>query len=209
MAANAVGAYIESNGIADIDALVSYAFYVAQYYGTASASLAAAIYDAVANSEGKHLPPAEMAPSPTYGDVAKQVQGTLKHSQNTESIKSAVSRLVKLQGQDTLLNNAIRDQAEFAWIPSGDTCPFCIMLASNGWRKISKKALKNGHAEHIHTNCDCTYMIRHSSDFDVEGYDPEKYYQMYSEAEGRTGTEKVNAMRRMVYGNNRDGIAVN
>lgn len=199
MAANAIGAYIASNGLSDIDALITYAFYVAQYFGTAAASLAAIMYDTVANAEGKSLPPAELADSFTYGDVAKQIYGTLKHSQNPEELKGAVSRLVKLQGQDTLLNNAIRDKAEFAWIPSGDSCPFCIMLASNGWRPISKSALKNGHAEHIHANCDCTYMIRHSSDFEIEGYDPEKYYEMYDEAEGNTGEEKVNYMRRMRY----------
>lgn len=198
-AANAVIRYIDLNGLADVDALVRYAYYVADYYGTASASIAAIMYDAITEASGKYYPPAELADSPSYGDVAKQVQGTLKHSQNPEKIASSVSRLVKLQGQDTLLNNAIRDKAEFAWIPSGDTCPFCIMLASNGWRKISKKALKNGHAEHIHANCDCTYMIRHSSDFDVEGYEPEKYYQRYLNAEGNTGKEKVNYMRRMRY----------
>lgn len=197
MAGNAVGAYIENNGLSDIDALITYAFYVAQYFGTAAASLAATIYDAVVDSEGKHYPPAEMAEGPTYGDVAKQVYGTLKHSQNPEELKGAVSRLVKLQGQDTLLNNAIRDKAEFAWIPSGDSCPFCIMLASNGWRPISKKALKKGHAEHIHANCDCTYMIRHSKDFEVEGYDPEAYRKIYYQAKGNTGEEKINYMRRM------------
>ena len=203
MAGDAVGSYIDKNGLTDTDALVTYSFYVAQYYGTAAASLAATIYDAVVDSERLHYPPAEMADSPTYGDVAKQVYGTLKHSQNPEELKGAVSRLVKLQGQDTLLQNGIRDQAEFAWIPSGDTCPFCIMLASNGWRPISKKALRNGHAEHIHANCDCTYMIRHSKDFEVEGYDPEVYRKMYDEAEGNTGEEKVNSMRRMFYAQNK------
>ena len=199
MAGDAVGAYILKNGLSDIDALITYSFYVAQYYGTAAASLAATIYDAIVDAEGMYFPPAEMAESPTYGDVAKQIYGTMKHSENPEELKAAVSRLVKLQGQDTLLDNAIRDKAEFAWIPSGDSCPYCIMLASNGWRPISKKALRNGHAEHIHANCDCTYMIRHSSDFDIEGYDPDRYYQMYENAEGNTGTEKVNSMRRMRY----------
>lgn len=203
MASNAIGAYIASNGLSDIDALITYAFYVAQYFGTAAASLAAIMYDTVANAEGKSLPPAELADSLTYGDVAKQIYGTLKHSQNPEELKGAVSRLVKLQGQDTLLQNGIRDHAEFAWIPSGDTCPFCIMLASNGWRPISNKALKNGHAEHIHANCDCTYMIRHSKDFEVEGYDPEVYRQMYDEAEGKTPEEKINSMRRMFYAQNK------
>ncbi len=80
----------------------------------------------------------------------------------------------KLASADTLAKNALRDGAEWAWIPSGDTCPFCLMLASQGWVKASKKALKNGHCKHIHANCDCTYAVRFSHDTDVAGYDPDK-----------------------------------
>lgn len=195
--------YIEQNGLDNTTELVDYAYLVANTYGDASSALAAAMYDVITELEGKFYPPAEPAPQISYGEVAKQVQGTMKRTQNTEKISSSVGRLVKMQGQDTLLQNGIRDQAEFAWIPHGDTCAFCIMLASNGWRKISKKALRNGHAEHIHANCDCSYMIRHSSNFDVEGYDPEKYYEIYSNAEGNTGTEKVNSMRREFYAQNK------
>ena len=60
-----------------------------------------------------------------------------------------------------LLKNAVRDGAEWAWVPHGDTCPFCITLASNGWQKASRKVLKGGHAEHIHANCDCAVSYTH------------------------------------------------
>lgn len=64
---------------------------------------------------------------------------------------------------------------------------------------MSKKALKNGHAEHIHPNCDCTYAVRFDGKSNVEGYDPEKYLDMYYEADGSTPQERINAMRRMQY----------
>ena len=195
--------YVQKNGFENTDELVDYAYAVANTYGNASASLSAAMYDAVTELEGKFYPAAEPAEPIPYGEVARQVQGTMKNSKKAESVAAAVGRLVKLQGQDTLLNNGIRDGAEFAWIPHGDTCAFCITLASNGWRPISKKAMKNGHAEHIHANCDCSYMIRHSSDVDVEGYDPEKYYEMYSNAEGKNGKQKINALRRQFYAANK------
>lgn len=198
--------YVQKNGFGNTQELVDYAYVVANTYGTASASLAAAMYDAVVELEGKFYPPAEPAEPIPYGEVAKQVQGTMKNSQNVENIAAAVGRLVKLQGQDTLLQNGIRDGAQFAWIPNGDTCAFCIMLASNGWRNISKKALKKGHAEHIHSNCNCSYMVRHSSDFNVEGYDPDKYYDIYADAEGDTTNEKLDYIRRIVYAKNKDRI---
>ena len=71
---------------------------------------------------------------------------------------------------------------------------------------MSKNALKNGHAEHIHSNCDCTYMIRHSDNFNVAGYDPQKYADMYYDADGKTPKQKINSMRRKFYAENREEI---
>ncbi len=205
-AAKLVREYIEKNGIEDVQALIDYSYKVAAKYGNASASLAAMMYDVVADLEEVVLPAAELAELPKYGEVAKAVQGTLKTSQNAEEISGAVSRLVKRTGQDTILQNAQRDRAQFAWIPAGETCAFCITLASRGWQYMSKNALKNGHAEHIHSNCDCTYMIRHSDNFNVAGYDPEKYADMYYDADGTKPKEKINSMRRKFYAENREEI---
>lgn len=205
-AGDAVKAYVAKNGFTDVKALINYAYHIADQYGSASASLAALMYDTVTELEGAFYPAAELAASPTYGDVAKAVNGTLKTSQNPEELGGCVARLVKMCGQDTLLHNAMRDGAQFAWIPSGDTCPFCIMLASRGWQYMSAKALKGGHCEHIHSHCDCTYMIRHSSDFNVKGYDPDKYLEQYNNADGAGWRNKVNAMRREQYAKDADEI---
>ena len=119
-----------------------------------------------------------------------------------EIIAAAIGRLVKRTGVDTTMQNALRDGAQWAWIPSGETCAFCITLASRGWQRASRKAIKNGHAEHIHANCDCTYAVRHSSGSDVAGYDPDRYRRMYDDAEGRSSKAKINALRRQFYAEN-------
>lgn len=198
--------WIRKNGFADRDALIDYAYAVATKYGEGSAALTAAMYDAIAEMQGKILPAAEVAPTPGYGEVAKTVNGTLKHSQNPNSVSNAISRLVKRTGADTMLKNAERDGAQFAWVPSGDTCAFCITLASRGWQYMSKKALKNGHAEHIHANCDCTYAIRFDGKSGVKGYDPQKYQDMYYGVEGSTPNERINSLRRMHYEQNKELI---
>ena len=179
--------------------LIDYAYAIVTKYGEATAALSAEMYDAVAILEGAYLAPAELAPLATYGDVAKAVNGTLLQSQNVEEIASAAVRWVKMAGADTTLQNAVRDKAEFAWIPRGETCAFCLTLASRGWQTASKKILKDGHAEHIHSNCDCQYTVRHNDRMTVEGYDPDKYLSMYRHAEGRTPTDKINSMRRAAY----------
>lgn len=205
-ASDLIVAYINEHGLDDVQDLVSYANKVVMKYGSASASMNALMYDTIAELEGMMLPAAELAALPEYGDVAKSVYGTLKTSQNAEEIGGAVSRLVKQTGQDTMLQNALRDKAEFAWIPVGETCAFCLTLASRGWQTISTRALRNGHAEHIHSNCDCSYMVRHNSNFDIAGYHPEKYQKMYYDAEGNKPKDKINAMRREFYAENKEEI---
>ena len=138
------------------------------------------------------------AETPDYGTVAKMVKATIT---SPSAMIQGVSRLVKQAGADTTLQNARRDRAQFAWIPHGDTCAFCLMLASNGWRNQSQNAMKNGHASHIHSNCDCTYAVRFDSRTTVAGYDPDRYLEQYRAANG-----DLNAMRRADYQANKDII---
>ena len=178
-------------------AAIDYAFGVATKYGEAAAELACEMYDAVALASGVSLAAAEPAATATWDEVARAVQGTLKTG-NAETVAASVGRQVKMTGVDTTMQNAIRDGAEWAWVPKGLTCAFCVTLASRGWQRASKKALRGGHAEHIHANCDCTYAIRFDSRTNVAGYEPEKYLDMYNATRG-SATDKINAMRRAAY----------
>ena len=205
-AAEKMREYVRENGFGDMNALIDYAYALVTRYGEGSAALAAAMYDAVAEMSGKLFDPAVPAETADYSQVARTVQGVAKASQDPDAMGSAVGRMVKQAGADTTLQNALRDGAEFAWVPHGDTCAFCITLASRGWQKASQKAVKGGHAEHIHNNCDCTYAIRFDGKDGVAGYDPDKYRAMYDAAEGDTPQEKINAMRRENYAEHREEI---
>lgn len=202
--------YIETRGLPtselEEDAMIDAAYAIAAKYGAASAALSARMYDATAALSGRTLPAALPAEVPTIHEVAKAVVGTTK-SGNPEIISAAIGRLVKQTGVDTTMQNAIRDRAEWAWIPQGETCAFCIALASNGWQRASREAMRGGHAEHIHANCDCTYAIRWDSSSTVSGYDPEKLRRMYDDAApGKNSETKINAMRREFYAKNREEI---
>lgn len=186
-----------------MERLVRYGYGLATKYGEGASALASEMYEALAELSGKAVPPAVPAPTAKYGEVAKAVYGTKLQSDKPEVMAGSIGRLVKMAGVDTMQQNALRDGAEWAWIPSGDTCAFCLTLASRGWQKASKKAIKNGHAEHVHANCDCTYAIRFNSDVDVEGYDPEALKSMYDEAEGATPNDKINYLRRRFYAENK------
>ena len=185
--------------------LVDYAYGVATKYGEGAAAASCEMYDAVAALSGAKVKPAAPAATATMSDVQKAVYGTM--NMNDEVTPAAIARLVKRAGADTTLHNAIRDKAEWAWIPNGDTCSFCIALASQGWQPASRDQLDGGHAEHIHANCDCTFAIRFNDSTDVAGYHPEEYRKMYDSADpGGSSKDKINAMRREAYQENKDKI---
>ena len=218
--------YVTSHNIESeeaINRLVDYAFAVATKYGEGAAALATQMYDAIAAGEGVWVPPANPAPTATHNETSAAIRGSRLFSKDPEVIGGAVSRLVKQAGADTTLFNARRDGAQFAWIPSGDTCAFCLVLASRGWQRAGKKSLGNTHAGHIHNNCDCTYAVSFNGETDIEGYgDGERYRKMYENApldhwntpdgeppKGDEGAERdtpknrINALRRQAYGKNK------
>ena len=191
--------YVAAHGTEDGPALIAYAHALVTKYGEGSAELACQMYDALAEASKANVPAAEPAATAEYGEVARMVNATKR--QNPANLPNGVRRLVKRAGADTTLHNAIRDGAEWAWVPHGDTCPFCMMLASNGWQKASAKLLKGGHASHIHANCDCEFAVRFDGSTTVAGYDPEKYLRQY-----RAAGSDVNAMRRIDYAARKDAI---
>lgn len=209
-AASELAKYINKQGgldAVDRDALVGYAYGLVTKYGEGAAAAAAEMYDAIAVLSCASVAPAVPAQTATFAETAKAINGTMKTG-NAEIVVNSAGRLVKMAGVDTTIQNALRDGAEWAWIPNGDTCAFCLMLASNGWQRASKKVLKGGHAEHIHANCDCTFAIRFDKNTNVKGYTPERYKRMYDSAEGSSAKEKLNSMRRDFYALNKNkGLA--
>ena len=198
-AADLMQAWIDKNGLDDEDGLIQYAYALATKYGEASATLSSEMYDYMASMMNAGVPAAVPAETASMREVAKGTMWGKYHSPS--QIPSVISRQVRQAGADTMIQNARRDGAEWAWIPQGDTCAFCITLASRGWQPASKAVLKGNHAEHIHQNCDCTFAIAFKpsdkNQYDYV-YDPEKYRDMYYGAEGETPSEKINAIRRKI-----------
>ena len=200
-------AWILANGgyqSIQFETAIAKAYAIASKYGEASASLSALFYDAIAEVSGASVPSAIVAETATLGEVSKAIYGASTFSQNDNYISGIVGRFVKQAGADTTMQNAVRDGAEWAWIGTGDSCAYCELLSANGWQRASKETLKGNHAEHIHANCDCQFMIRFNSDTSVQGYKPNT--SLYYETEGRTMEEKANTLRRQRYSEQKDEI---
>ena len=203
-AARLVSEWVEKYGLEDVQASIDYSFVIAKNYGEAAAAWAAQVYDELAEFSEAYVPAAEVAETASYSDVAKTINGVLKQSQNASLIGSSIGRLVKKAGADTTLKNASRDRAQYAWIAIGDTCPFCLGIAAEGWKTASGS---KGATEHLHGNCDCTYSVRFNKDTKIAGYDPERYQRMFDNAEGDTEEEKLNYLRREAYAENKEEIS--
>ena len=201
----------------EINSVIDYCYGISRKYGEAAAELAAQMYDYIAAASGVKVPSAVPAETADMAEVAKTVVGTLKTG-NSEIVSNAIGRLVKKTGVNTTIKNAVRDGASYAWVPHGDTCAFCIMLASNGWMS-GGAGLKNGQAAHIHANCDCTYAVSFNGKTRVAGYDPEYYKELYYFEHDENGNvkmengepverggnweSKLNGMRRDFYAQNK------
>ena len=197
--------YIEKHGMEDPQKIIDYATQLAQKYGKGSGQLAAEMYDEIAQISGANVPAAEVANVATREEIAEALLDPLKKG-SPKLVGNVVNAAVKRVSADTMTKNALRDGAEWAWIPNGDTCAFCLTIASNGWQRASENILKKGHAQHIHANCDCNFCVRFDSKTDVAGYHPEKYLEIYEDADGRSSKDKINAIRREQYAENKDKI---
>jgi hypothetical protein len=193
--------------------LIDIAYGISTKYGEASAAISAEMYDAVAELSRAGVQAAIPAETASYSEVAKTVNGIIKNTGNEDILAQGIGRLVKMAGTDTMLSNAYRDRggskrkhsgAQVAWIPSGDSCAFCLMLASKGWQRQTQWGEHN-HSEHIHANCDCTYMVRFGDNLDVEGYDPQALQDYYYDS-GSTQKERLDSMSRDLYAENKDEI---
>ena len=180
------------------DIIEDVAYGLVQQYGDAAASVACEFYDTLAENAGANVPDAEAAEPAGYDDVRNVVQ-----SRPVTESPGAVGRFVKQAAEETMLQNCKRDHGEFAWVPSpGAKCAFCIMVASNGWRKIRS----SDHAEHLHHNCKCEYVVRFDETTEVDGYEPEKLKEIYDNAEGTKWQEKLRSMQREKYEEYKDEI---
>ena len=77
--------------------------------------------------------------------------------------------------------NKPQSGVRFARVPSGgETCPFCIMLASRGAVYYSEQTA--GADGHYHANCRCR-IVPSWGLAEIEGYDPDLYYDMWKHPE--------------------------
>jgi hypothetical protein len=184
--------------------LQSKAIELVERYGPADATLSAGMYDEIMAAQSANVPLAEVAATSPVAEIGADIGKAFKRATSSESAQvltsQVVGRHIKRCGIRTMRDNAARDHAMWAWVCIGDTCAFCRALGSNGWQDASRKVLRGSHADHIHANCDCDFMVKMPGEtLDIEGYDPESLLDEYEETDGMSSQDRINAMRRADY----------
>jgi hypothetical protein len=180
----------EKHGGGDVAALRNAAYETIEavllyYADTCAAARAAEYYDAVRQAQGfsggySAVAESMRDPDATLGAVkyfvGKVVEGapevfvSLCVTRIDEEIRRAANRCVA--------HNARKDPAKprYARVPRGETCGFCLMLASFGFNAKTEEA-----ASHSHAHCDCRIVPGFDGKTKVRGYDPDGMYERYNE----------------------------
>ena len=153
-------------------------------YATASAQAGAAMVSYTTNGEAS----AELQiPTRDYFEQsvryhARELFGGAGVEAFSNRVASAVSRSVRRAADRTAMAAKGNDGSEvrFARVPRGETCGFCIMLASRGFVYLSMESageMPFGFND-FHDHCDCA-VYASTDDIDIEGYDPDAYLERY------------------------------
>lgn len=119
-------------------------------------------------------------PEATEGAVRAFAQDLVDEKPVEQFIGKCADRIdyeTRRAANECMAHNARRDPRKPKWarVPVGsETCSFCIMLASRGFAYQNEDT-----ASHAHANCDCRVIVSWDKSPSAQGYDPDKYYEMW------------------------------
>lgn len=180
----------ERNGGGDVAALREAAYEAIEdvlnsYADTYAAARAAEYYDAVRKAQGfpgSYSAVAESLRNPdaTLGAVRAFV-GKVAEGKAQAFLTLCLQRIdteTRRAANKCVAYNASKDPAKpwYGRVPRGETCGFCLMLASFGFYAKTVAA-----AEHAHPNCDCRIVPGFPGETTVKDYDPDGMYERYND----------------------------
>lgn len=172
-------------------------------YTDAAAQAGADLYDAVRAAQVGEAMGATATSGydrdATKGAVRALVQQIVDGKPVEQFNRSVLDRVdyeVRRAENVSVAENAARDplHPRYARVPTGvETCEFCIMLASRGFVYTSREA-----ASHAHASCDCRVVPGFQGATEVEGYDPDAYYELWRKSEDLKNDQVPVAQREAI-----------
>lgn len=100
-------------------------------------------------------------------------------------LQNVINDSIRTTGSANLRRDYERGLTGGKWarVPVGDTCAWCLMLASQGAWYLSEESALGKEAGHYHNGCDCT-AVYHADPESIAGYTKlTKYKEMYYDAD--------------------------
>lgn len=177
--------------------LVDAATHVAAKYSYLGCELGAQWYDLCSELAGIGAEPAEYG-DPDLDGIGARAEARLDGAEPTEAarpvfnafLQDVINDSIRMTGNANLHRDYERGICGGKWtrVPVGDTCAWCLMLASQGaWYVSERSALNRGGIEgdHYHDGCDCK-AVYHADAESIGGYSKlDGYKKMYYDAENR------------------------
>ena len=179
--------------------VIDIAVSLGEKYSLLGAELGAQWYDLCSELAGIDAEAAEVAEVDT-DTVDAKTRSMFERSQQptaqavfNDLMQTLVNDSIRQTGEANLWRDYERGVAGGRWarVPVGDTCAWCLMLASQGAWYLSEKTALGGHAGHYHEGCNCV-AVYHANPDSIRGYEKlGKYKQMYYDADNaRRANEK-------------------
>lgn len=178
---------------------------VAEEYGLQEQELGAQWYEFCAERAGVRVD-AALVDEIDYERIDRHFDRILEDYENGDSTWDDVERDVREAFEyemrnlerETIIQNLDRDErqagrrwrqtrraamkAGYARVPVGETCAWCLMLASLGYFYRSEETALGVEPDHYHAHCDCI-AVPYSGPTAIEGYDDyDMYFDMYATA---------------------------
>lgn len=170
--------------------LFSIATQLGEKYSLLGSELGAQWYDLCTQLAEIEAEPAELSPVSTE-DINARVTAAMNadpgliDSVFNSYLQNIVNDSIRRTGNANLWRDYERGLAGGKWarVPVGETCAWCLMLASNGAWYLSEETALGTSANHYHSDCNCV-AVYHADAESIKGYkDLEKYKQMYYTAD--------------------------
>ncbi len=178
-----------------VDEVMDAAREVAYKYRMLGSELGAQWYDLCAELAGVDVDAADLdvidedALARRAANVARSQAAQINPVESfTAFLQAQIAEEIRTTGMMNLDRDYERGTrgARWARVPVGETCAWCLMLASNGtWYKSEKSALFGEHGDRYHANCNCV-AVYYADAEQIAGYSSiYRYKEMYYEADNR------------------------
>ena len=171
---------------------------IAEKFAFYGAELGAQWYDFCSQVAGVDVPPAELYPLESE-DIAISAEAYRQDALGKtpgeifdEFISEQIAKSIRATGSANLHRDYNRGRVPGRWarVPVGETCAFCLMLASQGAWYLSRESALGEEAGHYHRKCDCK-AVYHADPESIAGYKNLDYYKsLYYDADDRRQAAK-------------------